>query len=63
MRVPYLDYLGQHGFAPTPNPCRPFDVDAYMMNLIARFFQTGGTELRDDLCLAEGTCDFMEAAP
>jgi hypothetical protein len=63
MRVPYLDYLGQHGFAPTPNPCRPFDVDAYMMNLIARFFQTGGTELRDDLCLAEGTCDFMGAAP
>lgn len=59
MRMPYLDYRGQHGFAPTANPCRPFDVDRYMMNLVARFFQTGGTELWDDLCLAEGTCPFM----
>ncbi|MCB9729427.1 MAG: hypothetical protein H6744_01750 [Deltaproteobacteria bacterium] len=63
MRIPYLDVEGQHGFYPVPDPCRPFDVDGYMMNLVARFFQTGGTELWDDLCLAEGDCPFMDPAP
>ena len=48
--MPYLQQTGQHGFD-LPNPEDPFDVDLYMINMIGRFFETRGTDLRYDICL------------
>jgi hypothetical protein len=48
--TPYVDQQGHHGFD-VPHPSDPFDVDLFTQNLIGRFFQTRGGELRDDLCM------------
>ncbi|MFM2151751.1 MAG: hypothetical protein RL199_186, partial [Pseudomonadota bacterium] len=48
--TPYVDQKGHHGFD-VPHPSDPFDVDLFTQNLIGRFFQTRGAELRYDLCM------------
>ncbi len=48
--TPYLEETGTHGFG-TPNPVDPFDVDLFMVNLIGRFFQSRGADLRFDTCM------------
>jgi len=58
------DALGaedRHGFF-TPSPTKPFNVDLYLINLIGRYFQTGGKvlmgsagETEDHRCLEEHT--------
>ncbi|NUN15694.1 MAG: hypothetical protein HUU55_18875 [Myxococcales bacterium] len=58
MRIPYEDYRGQHGIG-SPNPCRKFDIDMYMHNLIAVFFYSGGTVLPDDVCLESDNCNYF----
>jgi len=50
MRIPYVKPTGQHGFD-IPHPNDDFDVDTYMINLIARYYQTRGKEIVDDPCL------------
>lgn len=48
--TPYLDDTGKHGFD-LPHPTDPFDIDLFMINLIGRFFQSRGTDLRFDTCM------------
>ena len=48
--MPFLERKGKHGFD-VPHPHEHFDIDLFMVNLIARFFQTRGTDLRYDLCM------------
>ena len=65
LRMPMLDPRGQHCFA-IPEPEKTFDNNAFLLNLIGRFFQTKGRELRDnDLCMAKQNCDWMprDSAP
>lgn len=63
MRIPYVNPNGQHGFD-LPHPKDDFDIDTYMVNLIARFFQTGGGDIADNPCLEmtgrySGPCPFI----
>lgn len=48
--TPYLLQTGKHGFD-TPHPADPFDVDLFTINLIGRFFQSRGADLRFDTCM------------
>lgn len=48
--TPYLQQTGQHGFD-TPHPADPFDVDLFTINMIGRFFQSRGADLRYDTCM------------
>lgn len=47
---PYLDSHGSHGFE-TPHPRETFDTNLFMINMIGRYFQTRGTDLRFDICM------------
>jgi hypothetical protein len=58
LRLPYVETGGTHGFG-LPDPSLPFDIHSFSVNQIARYFQTGGTELSDDPCLATWDCDHM----
>ncbi|HYV66730.1 MAG TPA: hypothetical protein VE964_10840, partial [Myxococcales bacterium] len=49
--LPYLSRAGQHGFQ-GPQPNKPFDMDQFLANLIGRWFETRGRELRFDACQA-----------
>lgn len=40
-------------------PYKPFDIETYQMNLFARYFMTGGTEVTDDVCLEDYTCPWI----
>ena len=42
---------------------KPFDIDSYSINMIGRFFQSGGKEILDDHCLEDYSCDFIPAPP
>lgn len=66
MRIPYLDYRGQHGFGELGWKCRPFDMDRYMANLVGAWFSSAGTALPDHTCLDNDSCpfvDWMAASP
>lgn len=58
LRIPYLDRLGSHGVPPSI-PERAFDINDFMVNQILWFFASEGTDLRDDRCLADGSCEFL----
>ena len=47
--IPYLNREGQHGFR-NPQPTKSFDVDTWLINVIGRFFECRGRELRFDQC-------------
>jgi hypothetical protein len=49
--LPYLSRTGQHGFS-SPQPQKPFDMDRFLANLIGRYFETRGHEVRFDACQA-----------
>jgi hypothetical protein len=55
LRLPYPQTTGRHGFN-EPDPARPFDVALFVVNQTALYFQSGGTELRDDVCLGSDSC-------
>jgi hypothetical protein len=57
--MPYIRVDGEHGFA-LPEPWAPFDIHSFMINQLGYYFQTGGTELRYDVCLATSTCTVEE---
>ena len=49
-----------------PQPGKPFDMDQYMANLIGRFFECRGRELRFDACqtdLASPACSWIPQPP
>jgi len=58
MRIPYMNPHGQHGFD-VPHPEKAFNIDTYLLNLIGHYFATKGTEIVDDPCLADSSCDFF----
>ena len=62
--LPYLSRAGQHGFG-KPQPGKPFDMDQFMANLIGRWLETRGRELRFDACQAREPpdCPWILAPP
>lgn len=60
----YIYPEGTHTFIPS-DPSRPWDEGAYLTNLVARFFQSVGTDVvfytRPDghQCLEDSSCDFI----
>ncbi|MCP4806351.1 MAG: hypothetical protein GY913_35120 [Proteobacteria bacterium] len=62
MRLPYVDDNGTHAFA-FPDPYAEFDVAGYAIFQIGGFIASGGTEIVDDPCLADATCDFIPEVP
>ena len=49
MLWPYIDPDGTHGFD-IPSPCKPFDVNMFMINMIGHYFRTEGTEISFEMC-------------
>jgi len=62
--LPYLSRAGQHGFR-NPQPGKAFDMDQFLANLIGRWFETRGRELRFDACQAKEPpdCPWIPAPP
>ena len=50
---------GHHEFIAVRDPDAPFDNATYFRNQILHFLATDGQEIRDDLCLEDGSCDFL----
>jgi len=44
-------------------PYKPFDIETYQLNLIARYFMSGGTQLWDDPCLEDNSCSWVPDWP
>jgi hypothetical protein len=49
--LPFLSPTGQDGFT-SPQAQKAFDIDRYLANLIGRYFETKGREVRFDRCQA-----------
>jgi hypothetical protein len=60
--LPYLSPTGQHGFK-SPQPQKAFDMDRYLANLIGRYFETKGREVRFDRCQAAEPVDPTPECP
>ena len=61
--LPYLSPHGQHSFS-NPKPDKAFDMDQFMANLIGRYFETRGRELRFERCQAGlHDCPWIPAPP
>ncbi len=62
----YVVPEGTHTFK-FGNPCESWDNGTYLTNLVARFFQTDGTDVhylshpQTHLCLAKSNCDYLRA--
>ncbi len=54
----YFKVGGSHALIPESNA--QFDVHAFISNMIGRYFATGGTELRWNLCMEDNTCTVEE---
>ncbi|MBM4366073.1 MAG: hypothetical protein FJ102_07645 [Deltaproteobacteria bacterium] len=55
LRLPYPQTTGKHGFS-EPDPSRAFDVALFVVNQTSFYFASGGTELRDEVCLGSDSC-------
>ncbi len=62
LRILYMETHGSHGVNP-PDATAAFSSHYYGVNLMSRYLITGGTELPDDVCLGQGTCSYIPAAP
>ncbi len=62
MRLPYVSTRGSHGFT-TPRPSDPFDIATFATMQIASYFAMGGTELSDDVCLENASCEWVPQIP
>jgi hypothetical protein len=58
LRLPVISVGGGHAYH-DPSPDLPFDIHTFMANQLAWFFATGGTEIVDDICLEDESCDFI----
>ncbi len=55
LRILFIEPEGVHGIN-LMNPSRPFDMETYALNLMSRYFISGGEEIRDDPCLEDSSC-------
>ena len=55
VRFGHMKPCGKHSIFIT-DPSNKFNVDAYLTNLAAHFFATGGKVILDDKCLETGSC-------
>lgn len=53
---------GGHSFEAT-RPDRDFNFELFMINMVAAYFESGGTVIREDLCLATASCPDIPTAP
>ena len=60
LRFPVTRPEGFHGLY-LMAPYKPFDVETYQLNLIARYFITSGQEVWDDACLEDSSCSWEPA--
>jgi len=60
--TPYLDARGTHTFE-EPHPGDAFDISLFMVNLIARHFQSRGADLRYDVCMHRDGYDRARIKP
>jgi hypothetical protein len=58
MRLPYVSTTGSHGFG-LPDPSLEFDINTFSIHQVARYFQTGGRVISDDLCMEDHSCDWL----
>ncbi len=64
----YVEPGGVHTFYPS-NPSQTYDVGAYLTNLVARFFQSNGTDIpyytdpTGHQCLTDSSCAYIPRAP
>lgn len=59
VRIPFLSPEGQHGFG-LYEPDAPFDMPTYMHDMIGQFISTGGTQLIEDICMEDASCEFIQ---
>lgn len=62
LRLPYIRPEGEHGFR-LQSPHKDFDIDTFMNNQIAWYFQRRGMEIIDDICLEDNSCEFIPELP
>jgi hypothetical protein len=62
VRFLYVESTGHHGFGPS-DPRLAFNVHLWAINAIGHYFATGGTDWRDDVCLADSSCEFLPTGP
>jgi hypothetical protein len=61
--IPYLNRTGQDGFR-NPQPGKSFDMDQFMANLVGRYFECRGRELRFDECQQDlARCSWIPPRP
>ena len=61
-RMPYSNPRGSHGFG-APNPDRAFDIASYGVFQVGSYFLFDGTEISDDLCLEDQSCEWIPPLP
>lgn len=59
---PMVVPTGRHGFD-TPDPSLPFNLGAVMLNMLGRYLQTDGEELRMESCMESSTCSWVPPMP
>jgi hypothetical protein len=58
LRLPLLNPRGQH--CPiVPEPTSAFDNTTFLMHMVARYLQTRGREIREELCMADQSCAWI----
>jgi hypothetical protein len=64
LRIPLLNPKGQHAFL-LPTPTADFDMNTFLIHMVARFLKSGGKDLVDDACMATASCSWIPklAAP
>ena len=58
LRIPYIETTGTHGFA-FPEPDRPFDQNAFALNMLAYYIYADGQEIVEDVCMEDFSCDWL----
>jgi hypothetical protein len=59
---PMVVPTGKHGFDP-PNPDRPWDLGAFLMNMLGRYMASGGTEFPIEPCVMQNACSWIPPIP
>lgn len=62
LRLPYVRPTGTHGFG-LPDPDAAFDINIFGIMQIASYFDSGGTEISDDMCLEDFSCAWIPQLP
>lgn len=62
LRLPYVQTTGSHAFG-LPEPDHPFDIAHFAIMQAGVYLASEGQLLSDDICLEDGSCDFLPEAP